>query len=207
MTCVGYEAEFVDVLVRNVPRWVIFDKELKAKRRALKARGKGKAKQAATVVAQAFEMQGAPRPAEDGAPAIEPGREVQPPAATAAHDSHSAGTDLTWGEATQAAGFRHRREGLAYRLTWRRWRGGVAKRKRVAPDARALPLRRRLVYRTRAGIARWSHRLAWLSARTGAPGLYLRWARPVLAFYRALAWSHGRLGGWIDRVLPDARRQ
>ena len=60
---------------------------------------------------------------------------------------------------------------------------------------------------TMAGIARWSHRLAWLSARTGAPGLYLQWARPVLAFYRALAWSHGRLGGWIDRVLPDARRQ
>ncbi len=115
--------------------------------------------------------------------------------------------DAAFVEATQAAGFRHRREGLAYRLTWRRWRSGVAKRKRVAPAARALPLRRRLVYRTRAGIARWSHRLAWLSARTGRPGLYLHWARPALAFYRSLAWSHGRLGGWIDRVLPDVRQR
>ena len=42
MTCVGYEAEFVDVLVRNVPAWVIFDREMKAKRRALKGKGKGK---------------------------------------------------------------------------------------------------------------------------------------------------------------------
>jgi coenzyme F420-reducing hydrogenase beta subunit len=115
--------------------------------------------------------------------------------------------DAGFVEATQAAGFRHRREGLAYRLTWRRWRGGVAKRKRVAPAARALPLRRRLVYRGRAAIARWSHRLAWLAARTGRPGLYLRWARPALALYRALAWSHGRLGGWVDRLLPDAPRR
>ena len=44
MTCIGYEAEFVDVLVRNMPAWVTFDKEMKAKRREAKAKRKAKAK-------------------------------------------------------------------------------------------------------------------------------------------------------------------
>jgi coenzyme F420-reducing hydrogenase beta subunit len=103
---------------------------------------------------------------------------------------------------TQAAGFRHRREGLAYRLTWL---GARLKRvrpvKRVSPSAGRLPLRRRLVYRTRAAIARWSHRLAWLAHRTGRPGLYLRPARAALSCYGALAWGHGRLGRAVDRWL------
>ncbi len=42
MTC----AEFVEVLVRNVPAWVIFDKEMKAKRAEKKGKGGGKGKQA-----------------------------------------------------------------------------------------------------------------------------------------------------------------
>ena len=42
MTCIGYEAEFVDVLVRNMPAWIVFDKEVKAKRREAKAKRKGK---------------------------------------------------------------------------------------------------------------------------------------------------------------------
>ena len=46
MTCVGYEAEFVHVLVRNVPAWTIFDKERKAKRR--ESKGKGKVKRRGT---------------------------------------------------------------------------------------------------------------------------------------------------------------
>ena len=81
---------------------------------------------------------------------------------------------------TQAAGLRHRREGLAYRLTWRRFAGGrgLTPRKRVAPSARGLPLRRRLVYRARHGIAVWSHRVFALARRLGRPGLYLAWARP-----------------------------
>ena len=44
MTCIGYDAEFVDVLVRNMPAWVIFDKEMKVKRREAKAKRKAKAK-------------------------------------------------------------------------------------------------------------------------------------------------------------------
>ena len=104
---------------------------------------------------------------------------------------------------TQAAGFRHRREGLAYRLSWAGTRfKRVRPRKRVAPGGRALPLRRKLVYRARAVIARWSHRLAWAAHRSGRPGIYLRPARAALAIYGALAWGHGRLGRLFDRLLP-----
>jgi coenzyme F420-reducing hydrogenase beta subunit len=106
---------------------------------------------------------------------------------------------------TQAAGFRHRREGLAYRLTWRR--GGVRPRKRVAPAAGGLPLRRRAVYRMRAWIARWSHRAAWLAARTGRPLLYVAGARAALHLYRALTYSAGRLGRLFDRVDRAGRWQ
>ena len=111
--------------------------------------------------------------------------------------------DAAFVEQTQAAGFRHRREGLAYRLTWRR--RGIRPVKRVAAGAHGLPLRRRLVYRMRAAIARNSHRIARVAERLGAPALYTGWARTALAVYRGLAWSHGRIGGWIDRILPDAR--
>jgi hypothetical protein len=77
--------------------------------------------------------------------------------------------------------------------------------KRVAPAAAALPFRRKLVYRMRHAIARDSHRLARVALWSRRPALYTVWARGMLAVYRGLAWSHGRLGGWIDRVLPDAR--
>ena len=106
---------------------------------------------------------------------------------------------------TQAAGFRHRREGLAYRLTWRQ-RGPVRPVKRGPPAAGHLPLRRKLIYRMRAAIARWSHRLAWLAHRLNAPRLYTGWARSTLRLYQALAWSRGRLGIMLDRLLPQPRR-
>ena len=95
---------------------------------------------------------------------------------------------------------RHRREGLAYRLTWRR--RGVAPRKRVQPSAAGLPLRRRMVYRMRAHIARWSHRVFWLARATRLPGLYLAWARGALAIYQAVAWSRGSIGRLLDRLMP-----
>jgi hypothetical protein len=103
---------------------------------------------------------------------------------------------------TQAAGLRHRREGLAYRLSWMK-RRPLRPNKRVASSAAALPLRRRLVFRTRAAVARWSHRTMWLARALGAPGLYLGWARFWLRLYQALAWSHGRLGVVLDRILPQ----
>jgi coenzyme F420-reducing hydrogenase beta subunit len=101
---------------------------------------------------------------------------------------------------TQAAGLRHRRDGLAYRLTWRR--SGIVPRKRVAPSA-DLPLRRKLVYRLRFSIARWSHPILRLARSFGMPSLYTAWARTVLRFYQSLTWSRGRLGKLFDALMPQ----
>jgi len=102
---------------------------------------------------------------------------------------------------TQAAGLRHRRDGLAYRLTWSR--RGIRPRKRVLPS-RALPLRRKLVYRMRFAIARWSHRVMRLSRSVGGPWVYTGWARMTLRLYQSLTWSQGRLGHLLDRFMPPA---
>jgi coenzyme F420-reducing hydrogenase beta subunit len=104
---------------------------------------------------------------------------------------------------TQAAGLRHRRDGLAYRLTWRR--NGIVPRKRVSPSA-DLPLRRKLVYRMRYGIARWSHRMFRLARALGMPRLYIGWARTMLRLYQSLTWSQGRLGRFLDRLMPQPER-
>jgi coenzyme F420-reducing hydrogenase beta subunit len=100
---------------------------------------------------------------------------------------------------TQAAGLRHRRDGLAYRLTWRK--GRIAPPKRVQPSAK-LPLRRKLVYRLRYSIARLSHPLLRLARATRVPALYTIWARGMLRLYQSVTWSRGRLGRLIDGVLP-----
>ncbi len=89
---------------------------------------------------------------------------------------------------TQAAGFRHRREGLAYRLTWHR--RGIHPRKRVVPSAK-LPIKRKLVYRTRAAISRWSERMFRLSRELAMPKLYTRWAWIALTVYQGIA--HGKV--------------
>jgi len=98
---------------------------------------------------------------------------------------------------TQAAGLRQRREGLAYRQTLR----GPRTRKRVRPGAAGLPLRRRLVYRTRRALSRWSHRIFRWARRLRWPGLYLAWARASLRAYQGLAYSRGRIGALFDRLL------
>lgn len=106
--------------------------------------------------------------------------------------------DAAFVEQTQAAGFRHRREGLAYRLTW--LRTGIVPRKRVAPDRHGLPWRRQMVYRTRAAIAYCSHRILALAAMLRWPRLYTGWARTALGFYQAVTYSRGRLGTLFDRI-------
>jgi coenzyme F420-reducing hydrogenase beta subunit len=111
--------------------------------------------------------------------------------------------DSAFIERTQAAGLRHRRDGLAYRLTWRRH--GLQPRKRVAPSA-ALPLRRKLVYRMRAAIARWSHRMFSMARALDFPPLYLAWARWALRLYQGLTWSRGRIGRLADRLMPPPER-
>jgi coenzyme F420-reducing hydrogenase beta subunit len=99
---------------------------------------------------------------------------------------------------TQAAGFRQRREGLAYRMAWLRRK--IRPRKRVRPGAAKLPLRRRLIYRMRYEISAWSHRVFWLARALDMPGLYLAWGRAALTIYHALTYSRGGLGRALDRV-------
>lgn len=99
--------------------------------------------------------------------------------------------------ATQAAGFRQRREGLAYRLTWPR--DGIRPVKRVAPSA-DLPWRRRMVYRTRAAISRGSHQRARRALAAGQPQIYLAWAWLIYRLYEALAYARGPLAGRIAHV-------
>lgn len=106
--------------------------------------------------------------------------------------------DAAFIEQTQAAGFRHRREGLAYRLTWRC--RGIRPRKRVAPSSGGLPWRRKLVYRMRAHISAWSHWIAWLAHRSGRPQVYIRWGGWALTLYQALTYSRGTLGERFDRL-------
>ena len=104
---------------------------------------------------------------------------------------------------TQAAGLRHRREGLSWRLA--RYRGRVPVKKRVAPTASELPLRRRVIYFMRYLISRQS-RVVFAAARTlGQPRLYLLWARPMLRLYQAVAHSRGRLGALCDRWIGPRR--
>lgn len=105
--------------------------------------------------------------------------------------------DADFVAATQAAGFRQRREGLAFRLTWPR--RGVQPLKRVAPSA-DLPWRRRMVYRTRAAISRGSHRRARRARAAGQPQIYLAWAWLIYRLYEALAYARGPLAGRIAQI-------
>jgi hypothetical protein len=99
---------------------------------------------------------------------------------------------------TQAAGFRQRREGLAYRLTWPRL--GVQPRKRVTPDAKNIKPRRKLIYRMRNWLTAWSHRMFWVARRARRPQLYIRWAKLALTTYHGLAYSRGKLGDLVEKL-------
>ena len=106
---------------------------------------------------------------------------------------------------TQAAGFRQRREGLAYRLTWSRQ--GVRPRKRVAPSAR-LPWRRKAIYRMRALISAGSHDVFGVAARRWrARPLYETWARACLAVYHGLAYGRGPFGMLFNALEATGRRE
>ena len=69
--------------------------------------------------------------------------------------------------------------------------------------ARALPVRRRLVYRMRSAIARWSNRMFLLARALKAPRLYLSWAKASLRLYQGVTWSRGRIGRALDRLFPS----
>lgn len=88
---------------------------------------------------------------------------------------------------TQAAGFRQRREGLAWRM--RVAPPALPLRKRVAPGGRGLPLRRKAIYAARFCTSAISHRLFALSRATGRPRFYLAWANVALRTYQLLAYG------------------
>jgi coenzyme F420-reducing hydrogenase beta subunit len=106
---------------------------------------------------------------------------------------------------TQDAGLRHRREGLAYRLA--RHRRGLIPLKRVAPGASGVPLRRRLIYRSRAVLSAMSHHVFALARALHWPGLYIGWGRLALGMYQGLTYSRGRWGRLFDRVLGSQPRR
>src|SRR5438445_61000 len=66
-----------------------------------------------------------------------------------------------------------------------------------------LPLRRKLVYRLRFAIARWSHPMLRLARTLRAPAIYTVWARTMLRLYQSVTWSRGGLGKLLDRLLPQ----
>ena len=68
----------------------------------------------------------------------------------------------------------------------------------------ALPLRRKLVFRLRYHIAKWSRRLFRLARATRCHAIYLSWARTLLRIYQAIAWAGGKMGRSLDRLLPKA---
>jgi len=93
---------------------------------------------------------------------------------------------------TQAAGFRQRREGLAYRLTWHR--NGVRPIKRVAPDAKTPTRQRKIIYRMRYYISAWGQQVFRFARRLQKPHVYLRWARTAAAAYHGFAYHQGKFG-------------
>ena len=93
---------------------------------------------------------------------------------------------------TQAAGFRQRREGLAYRLSWHK--KGIKPIKRVAPYSGDLPRNRKFVYRIRHLISKWSHRMFYISKTLHTPQIYITWASSSAAIYHGLAYSRGKIG-------------
>lgn len=98
---------------------------------------------------------------------------------------------------TQAAGFRQRREGLAYRLTW--WRRGVQPRKRVFPDAHTPARQRKIIYRMRYFISAGSHSFFRLARKCGTPKIYMQWARMVASVYHGLAYHQGKFSEMLKR--------
>lgn len=98
---------------------------------------------------------------------------------------------------TQAAGFRQRREGLSYRLSWSR--SGVQPVKRVVPDSKTPAKQRKLIYRLRYYITKWSHKIFWLARKIRQPNLYIVWARIATAIYYGLAYHRGRIGEMTKR--------
>lgn len=102
-------------------------------------------------------------------------------------------------ERTQAAGFRQRREGLAYRLTWAF--KGIVPVKRVNSDAKNITHSRKRIYRMRYNISKWSHRMFRMASQMNMPWIYLIWARVVASVYYGIAYHEGKMSEMKKRFF------
>ena len=102
---------------------------------------------------------------------------------------------------TQAAGIRQRREGLAYRLVWKP--PGVDLKKRTPSQIHHLSARRKLVYRSRYLISRWSHEVFAIARRSELPAIYVWWAKTALSLYQGFTYSRGAVGRVCDTLLKS----
>lgn len=98
---------------------------------------------------------------------------------------------------TQAAGFRQRREGMAYRLSWNSL--GVQPQKRLPPDAHSPTKGRKRIYRMRYWISAGSHLFFHLARKANRPQVYILWARIAAALYHGLAYHRGKVGTFVKR--------
>lgn len=104
---------------------------------------------------------------------------------------------------TQAAGLRQRREGLAYRLSHARMKEML--HKRVAPGAKNLSFKRKLIYRMRYFISKWSHRIFWVSSKLNFPQLYIIWAKISVVIYVGLTYQRGIFGKLVKMILRHSK--
>jgi hypothetical protein len=100
-------------------------------------------------------------------------------------------------EQTQAAGFRQRREGLAYRLTWHK--KGVRPIKRVAPDSATIASHRKVIYRMRFYISSRGERIFSFARKVNMPKIYIWWARITASIYHGLAYHQGNKREMLKR--------
>lgn len=108
-------------------------------------------------------------------------------------------------EQTQAAGFRQRREGLAYRLTWKQ--KGVLPQKRVKADSEKLSGDRKRIYRMRYRISKWSHRMFRMARILRLPLIYLFWGRVIAAIYYGVAYHQGKRQAIFKRFRQLHRKR
>lgn len=106
---------------------------------------------------------------------------------------------------SQQGCLRHRRQGLAYRLHLARRRGQYRPTKRVAPDARPLPLFNRLVQRVRMRIKRASREAFRMQQPCDGLAVFVRGVRPWVRLHDALYWGR-RIPGRIRRGLLSVLR-
>lgn len=102
--------------------------------------------------------------------------------------------------ASQAGGFRHRREGLAVRLADDIAAGLSVPKKRVQPDVNVVDERRARLYRQRRRIAQLSHGLFAQAVENNNLNIYLKVLRREIRRYRRLEAPKVRIRRSLSKV-------